>query len=88
MVFPKDWENYMDSRDKLLLEVCDERFDGNLDDLMERLHDRFYSSPMYLALQRRLVEDISRVDAIRIYKDLDEFIQTRIVDAGADSREN
>jgi len=46
--------------------------------MMDDLYQKYYSSPTYPALERKLIEDIEGGEKIQFYRDVDEFIRERI----------
>ncbi len=54
----------LDEHDRLLVEVAGELYDGDISSLRSDLDERLNSGRMYIKLQRRLKEDIGRLDRI------------------------
>lgn len=70
----------LDERDKILYEACRQRYDGIVDDLIFDLRERL-ERRSYRKLKQTILDDIKRLERIKTYLEIDDFIEKRILNA-------
>ena len=73
-----NWENYLDEKERVLLQVVESPlYEGDFEGSSKDFYERLYSNPMYPQLERRLIEDIERVESekIKFFRELEDFYQ-------------
>ena len=67
------WKEHFDERDTNLVRLGEILYEGDFDSMTKDMVDRLISNPMYDKLERRLIEDLERMDKIKYLKDLEEL---------------
>lgn len=67
--------------DETFSRVAEVLYNGDFETMTNDMYDRLYSHPMYLQLQRMLIEDIDRIGRIQLYREIGEFVEKRILNS-------